>query len=260
VYGGSGFSSRDLGTPSKFTGAEDQWAEWSFTFRAWAAANGIADARVLDRAGASSTPVLLDDLPPEKLDNVSRLYYALIMTTRGPPQLLLRGVEAENGIEGWRVLCNRYERRDSQSLTGLLQTVVRFDCGGDIAKVMDKIAEFEVLCSNYEAQSNEVLQDRLKMAVLARAVPDPLRSFLQVQSGQYQDYISLKRAVREWILAKTQWKMKNLFPAQSEDVPMDVDALRGRKPLRRIRRILSATIVERRATSPRTVGRQSQRL
>ena len=160
---------KDFGRPSLFHGLDDTWPEWSFVMRAWILANNIVTEDNLRRIETCSDTIDLDlDVPDHHVEAAKRLYLALALVTRGAAQNVVRAVETGNGFEAWRRMVRRYDRRDSQCVMGLLQTIVM--------RLGDKLNEFDILVTKYEQMTGERISDRIKVAVVSRVLIDPLKS------------------------------------------------------------------------------------
>ena len=89
--------------PPVFDGAEEQWQEWSFVMRAYIAGKlergqglmnlaediaGSVDVTSSRFTAAGNTQLQQDN---------RRLFYLLVMTVKGPAQMILRSQEPSNG-------------------------------------------------------------------------------------------------------------------------------------------------------------------
>ena len=101
--------------PPVFDGSEEHWQEWSFVMRAYIAGKlergqGLMNLAE-DIAGSndiSSTRFSSAGNTELQQDN-RRLFYLLVMTVKGPAQMILRSQEPSNGTACWRALVRRYE-------------------------------------------------------------------------------------------------------------------------------------------------------
>ena len=132
-----------------WNGDEDQWFGWSFAFRAYCVVSSLISSEDLERAAGSTTSLPLAGQSPEARVRSGALYYLLVLLCSGNAQVILRSVEVGNGVEGWRVLSARYDRRDTTSTTGLLQAILGFEMSDDLERIPDKLAEFELMIQRY---------------------------------------------------------------------------------------------------------------
>ena len=119
-------------------------------------------------------------------------------------------------------------------MMGMLQAVLGFKCSGTVDTVLDQLSSFDVLVQKFEAVSSHPLAEEVKMAILAKSVPEPLRSHLMVQASQYKTTQQLRSAIREYCLVRTHWKMQQLIPDGSggQATPMEIDSLQTQRPPR----------------------------
>ena len=73
------------------------------------------------------------------------VYYSLAFFCSGKALNVLRQSPDGHGAEVYRLLLHRFDRRDIQSASGLLQMILGFTMGTDLAQVKDKLAEFGAL-------------------------------------------------------------------------------------------------------------------
>ena len=135
-----------------WNGDEDQWFEWSFAFRAYCVVSSLISSEDLERAAGSTTSLPLSGQSPEARVSSGTLYYLLVLLCTEKAQVILRTVEVGNGVEGWRVLSARYDRRDTTSTTGLLQAILGFEMSDDLERIPDKLAEFELMVQRYNME------------------------------------------------------------------------------------------------------------
>ena len=122
--------------------------------------SGVSTPELLQEVEERAEKIELIHMNYSLVENRKELFFALIMMLRGPALTLVRHVEPTNGYECWRVFHRRYERRDEQTMMGFLQTIIKFDCGTDLTKILDKIGEFELLVDRYEVSvGDEVFEN-----------------------------------------------------------------------------------------------------
>ena len=133
------------------------WFEWSFAFRAYCVVSSLISSEDLERAAGSTTSLPLAGQLPEARVRSGTLCFLLVLLCSGKAQVILRSVEVGNGVERWRVLSARYDRRDTTSTTGLLQAILGFEMSDDLERIPDKLAEFELMIQRYNMTSGETL-------------------------------------------------------------------------------------------------------
>ena len=138
--------------------------------------SSLISSEDLERAAGSTTSLPLTGQSPEARVKSGTLYYLLVLLCTGKAQVILRTVEVGNGVEGWRVLSARYDRRDTTSTTGLLQAILGFEMSDDLERIPDKLAEFELMVQRYNMTSGETLSGQVEKATILRTLPEPLKS------------------------------------------------------------------------------------
>ena len=133
-------------------------------FRAYCVVSSLISSEDLERAAGSTVPLPLTGQSPEARVKSGTLYYLLVLLCTGKAQVILRTVDVGNGVEGWRVLSARYDRRDTTSTTGLLD---------DLERIPDKLAEFELMVQRYNMTSGETLSGQVEKATILRTLPEP---------------------------------------------------------------------------------------
>ena len=130
--------------------------------------SSLISSEDLERAAGSTTSLPLTGQSPEARVKSGTLYYLLVLLCTGKALFIFRTVEVGNGVEGWRVLSARYDRRDTTSTTGLLQAILGFEMSDDLERITDKLAEFELMVQRYNMTSRETLSGQVEIATILR--------------------------------------------------------------------------------------------
>ena len=99
---------RMLAKPGIFPGSQEAWADWVFTFRAYAAAVSPRMRELMDYAAKEDTPVIVNSGEDVFLSN--QLYYILVMTVKEKALQKLKSVQDTNGLEAWRCFHAEWNR------------------------------------------------------------------------------------------------------------------------------------------------------
>ena len=148
-----------------WNGDEDQWFEWSFAFRAYCVVSSLISSEDLERAAGSTVPLPLTGQSPEARVKSGTLYYLSVLLCTGKAQVILRTVEVGNGVEGWRVLSARYDRRDTTSTTGLLQAILGFEMSDDLERIPDKSLEHTILSCPLLMSRVDFLRQQVQVSI-----------------------------------------------------------------------------------------------
>ena len=126
---------RTLGKPSSFSGELEAngkpsegapWTQWSFTFRAFAAAVSPRMKELMVDAGSrSDQPQALDNsvLNAEDAALSNQLYYALTLLCKGRALSIVQRVPEGGGCEAWRQMHHEFEPKLPTRFQGMLQTI-----------------------------------------------------------------------------------------------------------------------------------------
>merc|ERR1712086_1216009 len=119
--------------PPAFDGSEEQWQEWSFVMRAYIAGKlergqGLMNLAedIVGSNDVSSTRFTASGNAQLQQDN-RRLFYLLVMTVKGPAQMILRSQEPANGTARWRALCRRCEPATAVRAQSIMQSLLNVE-------------------------------------------------------------------------------------------------------------------------------------
>ena len=95
-----------LSKPPSFTGKEEDWTEWSFVMRSYLMVQADEMASLLEAAEATAEPDVSMAAIERTLGGAGgqaakKMFHMLVMTVKGPAQMVIRSVESQNGAEGW---------------------------------------------------------------------------------------------------------------------------------------------------------------
>ena len=169
--GGSiGIDTRNLGRPESFDGTDVKWRDWAVVFRSYASLVNPRLERLMKAAEANPGPVLRgqlvsDDERQSSLD----LYHLLLHLTKGSAlDRVINSGEGE-GLEAWRNLILRYDPRLRSRAAGQLMEILKWDFAGELTA---RIEGFERAITTYQASTNEVVSDNLRVGIVLNRIAD----------------------------------------------------------------------------------------
>ena len=216
---------RLLGRPSTFGGAEAEWPDWSFSMRAYGAAIDAAFPGAMEVASRATAPVLVTTLVVPEQNVARQLFCMLAMMTKGPALAIVRQAEISgggpNGLEAWRLLVRRYEPEASTRTLGLLQQILNpVPFPDNVTGFEEALSKWELTISRWESSSHDALNEGVKIALLLKMAPEPLRQNLNLQG--HTKYGVARAAVVNALLSQYSW--------QKTPEPMEVGEIGGKRP------------------------------
>ena len=220
VRGEGVVDTRLLGKPKSFDGSTDSWRQFKFTFLGYAGAvdsrlkQAMIESEVLPEASITNSA-----LPARDQRVSTQLYYMLVLLLEGSAQRLLEHAGDGEGLLSWRRLVAEYEPATAGRETSLLLEVLAQTFKGDVRGSLD---EFEVKIRRYERSCNEVLSDRVKIAVVQKGIEDEdLRRHVLMHASRLSTYPLVREEIRSIIMARE---------TLNGPTPMDVSAIyKGKK-------------------------------
>ena len=215
---------RLLGRPSTFGGAEAEWPDWAFSTRAYGAAIDAAFPGAMD-ASRATAPVFVTTLGGPEQNVTGQLFFMLAMMTKGPALAIVRQAEISgggpNGLEAWRLLVRRYEPEASTRTLGLLQQILNpVPFPDNVTGFEEALSKWELTISRWESSAHDALNEGVKIALLLKMTPEPLRQNLHLQG--HTKYGVARAAVVNALLSQHSW--------QNAPEPMEVGEIGGKRP------------------------------
>ena len=220
VRGEGVVDTRLLGTPKSFDGSADSWRQFKFTFLGYA---GAVDSRLkqamIESEMLPEASVTNSALPARDQRVSAQLYYVLVLLLEGSAQRSLEHAGDCEGLLSWRRLVAECEPATAGRETSLLLEVLAQTFKGDVRGSLD---EFEVKIRRYERSCNEVLSDRVKIAVVQKGIEDEdLRRHVLMHASRLSTYPLVREEIRSIIMARE---------TLNGPTPMDVSAVyKGKK-------------------------------
>jgi len=221
-----------LGKLPYFDGKEQQWVEWAFQARAYCALLAPGMEEQMRAAEAMRTTIVMAELSQVAKHNARLLFATLVFTCRGVAAFILRRVQDNNGFEAWRMLCGRFEQTTTVTAAGTLRAILRFSFAGGVETIEQKLAEFDMLCVEYERTAfPESIGDSVRIGLLVEGLSEPLKSHAELNADRYTTWSELKQLVLSYARTKRPYMAPSApgtlstKPAGdgSGTVPMEID-------------------------------------
>ena len=148
----------------------------------------------------------------------------LAVMTKGPALAIVRQAEISgggpNGLEAWRLLVRRYEPEASTRTLGLQQILNPVPFPDNVTGFEEALSKWELTISRWESSSHDALNEGVKIALLLKMVPEPLRENLHLQG--HTMYGVARAAVANALLShKAKGKGKQKHKPQSKQQDKD---------------------------------------
>ena len=220
-----------LGKIDPFKGKEEQWQEFSFSFKSFIALMSEDMKDRMDEVEQEKTPVTLDAMTEDGRRAARQLFYMLTTLTKNQPNKLVRNLrDTSNGMEAWRSLYQRYGRADMQGKMGTLSTILTYNFGAKIAEVEEKLLSWKSMIEDYDNLPDaNVIEDDVKKAVMCSNLPEPLRGHMQLNISNYPKANDMLKGAVTYVRTRTG---ANFAQQQQKTDPdaMDVDGFfKGKK-------------------------------
>ena len=206
---------KSIGRPRSFDGSDQSWSEWSFVFRSYCSLVSPSLSDLMERAQEAPMEVPMSE-NVEEATMQRELFHMLVMLCQGRALTELQRSPSQNGLEAWRRLCAKYEPLERGRALGLLTGCLNPVFGADL---IESLNSWEQLVKRYEDASGEGLPSGIRIATILKALPQPLRGHMQLQSRSFATYNDLRLAIEAYCRTQVAWS------SSGNPVSMEIDAV-----------------------------------
>ena len=135
-YGGGFVGSVSKWAPDAFSSADKDWPDWAVKFRSFTASycrGQVGEVLAVVEAHRTDASTVEDlarsGFDPAPREAAMQLYHALISTCTGLALRLVRKAGDGEGFEAWRLLLNRFDPINKQSVVMSLIRALRWELG-----------------------------------------------------------------------------------------------------------------------------------
>ena len=127
-------------------------------------------------------------------------------------------VSAANGCggEAWRMLTQRYDPKTAESRRGLIKRIANFKQCKNYTDLENSVREFEKMVRRLEAHTGKPFDEDMKVANLTSICTDELKSWLDLNTDDKDDYEKIRGYIQRQIQKKSD---------QSGPSPMDIGGM-----------------------------------
>ena len=182
-----------------FSNKEEDFEEWSFKLKA-AVATLMSEAaeHMEELEEKDAQPSVMMDFNDVWKKVARKLYFGLVMITKGNGNRIVKNVRSKNGFEVYRLLCQRYNPRTDGKFLVLLNSIIEFQFGTD-KEFLDNLVAWETMIDNFEADADEEISPQIKCAILSNRAPKELRKHLLTSASRETNYVKLRQKVETYI-------------------------------------------------------------
>eukprot|EP00435_Cladocopium_sp_Y103_P020520 s28_g5.t1 len=192
-----------IGRLRTFDGKEDSWPTWAFVARSYLCLLDVEYGRLIKASESASRHTDIDfaSLSQPVQEKAVVLFNLLTQSVEGRALQVMMNVEAGNGFQAWKALCETYEPSVGGRHTAMLIGIIApsWENVRD-AEFLEAIETWEVQIRRYEVQSQEAVSNSMKIAVLMKHAPPSVRAALRTASSTIgSDYTRAKVFVRDFL-------------------------------------------------------------
>ena len=160
------------------------------------------------------------------------LYSLLASLVKQRPLAMVRQVTESNGMEAYRLLVQSLEPASKNRALGLLTMILEWR-PFEMRKgsILGQVLRLEEAFVEYEKTGSK-LEDNIRFAVLMRCVGGQVKTWLQLNVAESQDYQKLREAIIQRDNATMKWTnvmMLRVEPGGNDGaIPMEIDRIKGK--------------------------------
>ena len=153
--------------------------------------------------GRADVELKLASYSAEYLQLSYPLFHVLVMSTKGRALRVVQSTETGNGFLGWYKLKQELHPKVETKLLGNLMKLLALKLD-EPGKLLEDVSEWERRLELYEQQSEDMVSDNLKRAVLLKALPETMRQLMQSRCTQ-GNYNEFRAELRDVIRTQKAW-------------------------------------------------------
>ena len=158
-----------------FDGRDESWTVWSFGFQATAGLLGLEEAMQTAVDVATDQEASLAALGDHEIVVKSKaLYFILIQACSGKAANILTSCERHNGLLVWRYLVQEYAPNVGGRANAMYMGILTPTWKSDVTW-QENLRAWEVMISEYDQMTGELVTDRTKVSVITRWSPEAIR-------------------------------------------------------------------------------------
>ena len=219
-----------IGKLRAFSGKDEDWPAWVFVARGYVHLLDRAYRGMLEAAenAASQNELSTIDMSDTAQELSTVLFNLLTQSVDGRGLQILMNVEGQNGFQAWKALCDAYEPPVGGRHMAMLTAIIAPDWKNiKESEILETIESWEVLVRRYEMQSKETVSESMRVAVLMKHVPSPVKDAMRAAGTQIgTNYERAKKFIRDYLQTGNIYKSGGALAKDDGGLaPMDVGAV-----------------------------------
>eukprot|EP00913_Durusdinium_trenchii_P019950 g18751.t1 len=220
---GTGSADGDDGNTSNFSWSLEQYLS---------SLNGMFTEDFKDIRARPDDPIDSSIQSDEEKQRSKFLYSLLASLVKQRPLAMVRQVTESNGMEAYRLLVQSLEPASKNRALGLLTMILEWR-PFEMRKgsILGQVLRLEEAFVEYEKTGSK-LEDNIRFAVLMRCVGGQVKTWLQLNVAESQDYQKLREAIIQRDNATMKWTnvmMLRVEPGGNDGaIPMEIDRIKGK--------------------------------
>ena len=173
-----------------------QWRDFSWGIEQYLSSlNGMFTEDFKDIRARPNDPIDPSIQSDEEKQRSKFLYALLASLVKHRPLAMIRQVKESNGMEAYRLLVQSLEPTSKNRALGLLTMILEWK-PFEMKKgsILGQVLRLEEAFAEYEKTGSR-LEDNIRFAVLMRCVGGQLKTWLQLNVAESQDYQKLREAI-----------------------------------------------------------------
>jgi len=218
---------RSIPKAEQFSGNDQDWNEWAFSFRSYVYVLGLAE--LVEQAGDAEAAPESVDMSEEVRPKGEMLYHVLVQLLKGKARRIAMTVERGNGFKLWWELRRAYESHIPGRHQSMLMSLLKPEKWANVKSEDFEVSllEWELDIQRYEQQSGKTFDDDHKVATVLRWSPtDVKNSMMAGDPANRESYQRARSAILMLLRSRTVFSSQGtpLGANATADDPMQVDA------------------------------------
>jgi hypothetical protein len=215
---------KGIGKPKSFSGKSEDWKEFSFKYLNFAG-SAFPMVKRLTTWAEEQVGTIVDyadaDIISIDAEHISlQVFLSLGQIVEGEALDILRNVPDDNGLEGWRRLCRRFDPQTVSRRRSAITKIIN-PPKATLAGLGSAIEKWDEMTRAHERRTGRPIDDDVKASVLTEMCPDKLGEHIALNQSRLVTYQQVRDEIAMYL---EQVNAKAITSRSSRD-DMDVSSL-----------------------------------